>query len=562
MILKRLILKISLVLLIASTAGCKKEFLETKIDLAQTQDILNTNFSTLIQFANAPYVYLRNDFSIIDNNLFAPASDEAVQTSPSANVRLFNNGSLNPFNNPDSYYGGYYQGIRAANYFLENAIDYKTILAKNRDTTSPTGRLTYKDDTLNMGWYRGEAHALRAYFYLELVKRYGGVPLVKKTFTINDNTDVPRASFDEVINFIVSEVDGFKDSMQVNWKTSPYQNNDGRLTRGAALAIKARALLLAASPLHNPAGDLVKWQKAAAAFNDVIVLARGAGAYTLDASYANYFLQNNTINSNETIWAIRYAAGNAIERSNYPIATPGGNSGITPTENLVSAFENKGVPDPTNPFINRDPRLAFNVVTNGSTWNGRLIDQSPTGTDKMSNLNASRTGYYLKKFLNDGLNLVQNTTRVHHWPVIRYAEVLLSFAEAMNEAYGPDNNNGYVFNARQAINAVRARPDVGMPVVVAADKNAFRLALKREKQVELAFENHRFWDLLRWKDAENLLNQPMRGLQITKNTAGRFVYAVANIENRVFNASRMYFYPIPQSEINKSNSILKQNPGW
>ena len=507
-------------------------------------------------------MYLRNDFAIIDNNLFAPASDEAVQTSPSANVRLFNNGSLNPFNNPDSYYGGYYQGIRAANYFLENSVDYKTILSKNRDTTSPTGRLTYKDDTLNMGWYRGEAHALRAYFYLELVKRYGGVPLVKKTFTINDNTDVPRASFDEVINFIVSEVDGFKDSMQVNWKTSSYQGNDGRLTRGAALAIKARALLLAASPLHNPSGDVVKWQKAAAAFNDVIVLARGAGAYALDASYANYFLQNNTINSNETIWAIRYAAGNAIERSNYPIATPGGNSGITPTENLVSAFENKGVPDPTNPFVNRDPRLAFNVVTNGSTWNGRLIDQSPTGTDKMSNLNASRTGYYLKKFLNDGLNLVQNTTRVHHWPVIRYAEVLLSYAEAMNEAYGPDNNNGYVLNARQAINAVRARPDVGMPVVVAADKNAFRLAVKREKQVELAFENHRFWDLLRWKDAENVLNQPMRGLQITKNTAGRFVYTVANIENRVFNSSRMYFYPIPQSEINKSNSILRQNPGW
>jgi len=275
-----------------------------------------------------------------------------------------------------------------------------------------------------------------------------------------------------------------------------------------------------------------------------------------------YFLQNNTINSNETIWAIRYAAGNAIERSNYPIATPGGNSGITPTENLVSAFGNKGVPDPANPFVNRDPRLAFNVVTNGSTWNGRLIDQSPTGTDKMSNLNASRTGYYLKKFLNDGLNLVQNTTRVHHWPVIRYAEVLLSYAEAMNEAYGPDNNNGYVMNARQAINMVRARPDVAMPVVVAADKNAFRLALKREKQVELAFENHRFWDLLRWKDAENVLNQPMKGLQITKNPMGRFVYSVANIENRVFNPSRMYFYPIPQSEINKSNGILTQNPGW
>ena len=548
--------------ILAASSGCSKDFLDTKIDLSQTQENLNSNFSTLISFANAPYVYVRNEFSMIDGNLFAAASDEAVHTSPGANVRLFNNGSWNAFNNPDNYYTGYYQGIRAANYFLENSGDYRNMLAKNRDTVSPTGKLQYRDDTLNVGWYRAEARALRAYYYLELLKRYGGVPLVKKVLGTGDNTDLPRATADELVNFIVTEIDAVKDSMQVNWKTSPYTTMDGRLTRGAALSIKARALLWAASPLHNPANDAARWRAAAAAFNDVIVLARGAGAYTLDGNYRNYFLQNNTLTSNETIWAVRYSAGNAIERANYPITTPGGNSGITPSQDLVDAYEYKGAPVPTNPYANRDPRLGLTIVTNASTWNGRTIDLAPGARDDMKTLNATRTGYYLRKFLNDNLNLVNNATQVHHWPMIRYAEILLSYAEAMNEAYGPDADNGYGLTARQAINTVRARAGVAMPAVVAADQTALRTAIKRERRVELAFENHRFWDLRRWKDAQTVLNQPIRGVQISLNSSNQPVYSPVTIESRVFDGSKMYYHPIPQNEINKSAGILKQNPGW
>jgi hypothetical protein len=292
------------------------------------------------------------------------------------------------------------------------------------------------------------------------------------------------------------------------------------------------------------------------------VLARGTGAYALDANYRNYFLQNNTVTSNETIWAVRYTAGNAIERANYPITTPGGNSGITPSHDLVDAYEYTGVPNPANPYLNRDPRLALTIVTDASTWNGRTIDMTPGARDDMNTLNATRTGYYIRKFLNDNLNLVNNATQLHHWPVIRYAEILLSYAEAMNEAYGPDMDNGYGLSARQAVNTVRARAGVAMPPVVAADPSSMRTALKRERRVELAFENHRFWDLRRWKDAQSVLNQPIRGVRVTKNSSNAVVYAPFIVENRVFDGTKMYHHPMPQSEINKSAGVLKQNPGW
>ena len=104
--------------------------------------------------------------------------------------------------------------------------------------------------------------------------------------------------------------------------------------------------------------------------------------------------------------------------------------------------------DPANPYANRDPRLEASIVTNGSTWNGRTIDQSAGAMDDMAQPNASRTGYYLKKFLTDNLNLTQGATAQHNWVVFRYAEILLNYAEAMNEAYGPDDNNGYTLTAR------------------------------------------------------------------------------------------------------------------
>jgi len=542
------------VCLMISVSSCN--YLDTKIDTQITPEILNADYSKLANLGYAPYTYIRNGFYLMDNNIPAAMSDEAEQTASTSNVQLFNDGSWNAYNNPDNPYSYYYQGIRAANFFLENSANYKSQLAQNRDTLSDGGN-QYHLDVADIGWMRGEAHILRAFFYYDLIKRYGGVPLVTKTLSLTDNLDLPRADYNTIVDFIVSEIDNYKDSLQVNW-TAYAAGKDGRFTKGAALALKSRVLLYAASPLHNPNNDLSKWAAAAKAAHDVIALNK----YSLSSNYQQLFLLSNSATDLEIIWSIRTGATNSMEKANYPIGTPGGNSGITPSQNLVSEYEYTATPNPANPYANRDPRLGYSIVTNNSTWNGRTIEIYPGGTDSRDNANTSRTGYYLKKFLDDNLYLIQNQTVIHNWVMFRYAEILLNYAEAMNEAYGPDQDNGYGLTARTAVNMVRNRTGVKMPAVVAANQSEMRDKIKHERMIELAFEDHRYWDLLRWKDAEVALNQPLIGIKADMNGTANFTYTAFNVENRVFVAPKMYYYPIPQTEINKSNGVLIQNQGW
>ncbi len=542
-------------------SGCSKDFLNTKIDTYATPATIVTDRATLFSFANAFYADLPDGFTALDNNLFAAATDDGQQTAKySTNALLFNQGGLNPNSiNIDAGAGFYkkmYDGIRAANFFLDYSKNATAFLMMNRDTVDDV--TNYTRDKLFIGWYHAEAHIARAFYYAELIERYGGVPLINNTLQRTDSLNIPRAAYDQAVNFIVSEIDNYKDSLQVDWATSGYSDQAGRFTLGAALALKSRVLLYAASPLHNPNNDITKWQMAAAAAYDIISLNR----YGLDPGYSHYFAANHALTSPETIFAIRMPASNSPEEGNYPISTPGGRSGVTPTQNLVSAYEYTGPADPANPYANRDPRLAATVVVNGSNWNGRTIDESPGGSDDMAKANTSRTGYYLKKFLTDNLNLVQGGTAAHAWVVFRYAEILLNYAEAMNEAYGPDNSNGYSLTARQALQMVRNRASTSLPPIFALSKDDFRQAVRHERRVELAFEGFRYWDLLRFNEAAVVLNQPVQGVVVTKNINGStYNYQVVNVANRVFTPA-MYYYPFAQSEIVNSHDAVTQNPGY
>lgn len=536
--------------------GCDN-ILDTRIDTDLTEDHIAQDYRVLWNFGYASYAEVRSGFSILDNNLFAAATDEAEQTISGADAQLFNEGSWNAYNNPDDYYADAFAGIRAANLFLEKSEDYRTFLALNRDTVSDH-QLQYRRDVQDIERLRAEARVLRAYYYLELIKRYGGVPLVTKTLSLTENTHLPRNSVDEIVNFIVSEIDAVAGTLETDWKVFDVAR-DGRVTKGAALAVKSRALLYAASPLHNPSNDLSKWQAAARAALDVIEL----NQYTLDEDYSGLFLRQQAAISPEVIWSIRLGETNELERANYPIGTPGGASGVTPSHNLVSAYEYVGEPDPLDPYANRDPRLGYTIVTNNSEWNGRTIEIWQGGADDPAQTNASRTGYYLKKFLNPDLNLVEGESELRNWIIFRYAEILLNYAEAMNEAFGPDNDNGWGLTARQAVNQVRSRPGVEMPDVVAESQAEMRDKIKHERRIELAFEDHRYWDLIRWKDAEYVLNQPCLGVRATKNADdSTFTYTEVVVENRRFVAPKMYFYPIPQSEVAKSGGVIEQNQGW
>ena len=542
--------------MIASVASACGDFLDTSIDRNSTEETIATNYSSIWGFGRAFYTPLGYGFGMIDSNIFATASDEAQQTSAQSNVIYFNKGMLNENINPlFTYYRNYYEGIRAANFFLDYVGDGKgeALLAQNRNLV--TDKVNYERDLQSLAWFKAEAHIARAYYYAELAKMYGGVPIVESH--IDDGTMVSRSSYEEVVDYIVNEVDTYKDSLAVNW--DKFKDREGRFTLGVALAIKARTLLYAASPLHNPENDLTKWEAAAAAANELIQ--HDSLNYSLDPSYGSYFVGQSPLTSPETIYAVRRAQSNSMEKNNYPIATQGGKSGATPTHNLVAAYEYTGTPDPSNPYANRDPRLAASVVTNGSTWNGRTIDQASGGTDDMANANASKTGYYLKKFLTDNLNLQQGQVAQHNWVAYRYGEILLNYAEAMNEAYGPDAvPAGFTMSARQALQMVRDRASNKLPKVIAADQASFREAVKHERRVELAFEDHRYWDLLRWKDAMDVLNKPVLGVAVTRNGEG-WSYEVQEVATRTF-YEKNYYLPFLRSEIENSNNTLEQNPNY
>lgn len=543
-------------LAVALMSSACSDFLDTSLDRNQTGETIVTDRSSIWYFGYAFYSPIGYGYTTIDNNIFATASDEAQQTSASSQVIYFNKGMLNESVNPLFYlYQNCYEGIRAANFFLEYVADGKgeELLAQNRNLI--TDATNYKKDLESLAWFKAEAHVARAYYYSELIKMYGGVPIIESSQ--DDGQMVPRSTYEEVVEYIVKEIDDHKDALAVNW--NDYTDREGRFTLGAALAIKARVLLYAASPLHNGSNDVKKWERAAAAVNELV--SNTSLSYSLDSDYGAYFSGGNPLSSSETIYAVRSWSSNTMESLNYPIATQGGGSGATPTHNLVSAYEYIGTPDPSDPYANRDPRLAASVVTNGSTWNGRIIDQSAGGSDDMAKANASRTGYYLKKFLTDNLNLTQGQTVQHNWVAYRWGEVLLNYAEAMNEAYGPDAvPAGFSMSARQALQMVRDRASSLLPQVTATDVESFRKAVKHERRIELAFEDHRYWDLIRWKDAMEVLNSPVLGVKVSKS-GDAYEYEVTEVAARTFH-ERNHYLPFLRSEIENSNGTLEQNPQY
>lgn len=544
------------IVLLGAAQGCG--FLDTSLDVNRTGETIASDRSSVWYFGYACYTPIINGYSVIDGNLFATASDEAQQTSAACDVIYFNKGIVNASVNPISHlYNNCYEGIRAVNFFLDYVADGKgeEMLAMNRNLVNDA--VNYARDLQSLKWFIAEAHILRAYYYAELAKMYGGVPIVEGTMQQTGGKLITRSSYDEVVEYAVKEIDDWKDQLAYDW--SAFAEREGRITLGAALAIKARLLLYAASPLHNPSGDIEKWIRAAQAANELI--SNENVHYSLAADYADYFNGATSLTSPETIYVVRREANNNMEVKNYPIATQGGKSGVCPTQNLVDAYEYIGDVNPNDPYANRDPRLNASIVYNGSRWNGRVIAQAAGETDDMASANSSRTGYYLKKFLTDELNLTQGQTAQHNWVAFRYAEVLLNYAEAVNEAYGPSTvPSGFSMSAADALKMVRDRASTSLPAVNASSVDSFRAAVKHERQIELAFEDHRYWDLLRWKDAKTVLNTPVYGVKIAK-TGELYSYTTVKVADRVFQ-DRNYYLPFLRSEVENSNGTLEQNPNY
>lgn len=557
--MKKIIKYITFGLLSFSFIGCD-DLLDNNIDTGLKPEQIYVNYARMKSVAMDAYSYaweLSGFYKF--ESLKACMTDEAEETKYSSPVQMFNIGSWGKDNNPDNIYGTLYQGINHCSVFLENSVDYKSILAI--DTISSAGKGNYKTQCEDIEFFRQELRFLRVLYYFELIKRYGGVPLVKHSLNLDDDLKIPRSDFDTCVDYIVEECDAVKNNVQTDWVKAGRATEHGRVTKGVVLALKSKVLLYAASKLYNENNNIDKWKKAASAAKEVIDL----NLYSLYNNYQNLFVAPQSYNSSEVIFYVRHFNSNALEVANYPIGTPRGNSGVAPTADLVEAYEKLSGWNENFPYDKVDPRMQMSIVVNNSAWNGRTIQTHVGGIDGIDQKNASRTGYYLKKFLSPNLNL-QGTpqgTSMKSWIVFRYGEILLNYAEAMNEAYGPDAKpEGYTKSAREAVNELRRRSGVNMPPVAVSNYVELKEAIERERRVELAFEEHRYWDLKRWKKG-NILGQPIYGTRITKNQeTGAFSYEKIRVEDRVFDESKMYLYPIPQSEINKYPDILIQNPGW
>lgn len=541
-------------LLFAVSAISSCDFLAFDESIGKTRDEVYESFTYQEQIVSHIYTYLPQDLGAIGGAMRESATDNAVYVWNTSAVYKMYEGKWSATVTVDDVWPNMYAAIHAANSFLENYDeDLLKRLSLNED---------YADQLEKYRRYPYEVRTLRALFYFELAKRYGDVPLVKATLEQDEVNKQTRASFDEVIKFVVDECSETAEVLPVSYQKLVYQET-GRVTKGMALALKSRALLYAASPLHNPENNVNAWKEAAAAAHEVIAL----GCYSLPDIDSDPLYHkdgaNEVFKSSQLIFERRNNDSDSYERYNLPIGFEGGRSGNTPTQSLVDAFE---MADGTlfdwnnpvhkqNPYQNRDPRFYKTIVYHGSKLMNTTVDVSYGGRNGLPQEGATQTGYYVRKYINETVSLKPDNPKrkAHHYILFRYAEILLNYAEAVANWLGADVvPDGMTLTARQALNMVRTAAK--MPGVTAVGDEFLERVLN-ERRVELAFEDHRFWDIRRLKIGHVVEN--VDGVKLL----GTGEYErVDNVRTRVWE-DKMYFYPVSKSEYTK-NPNLGQNPGW
>lgn len=551
-----LIAAVSLVL-----ASC--DFLDFDESQGKTQDEAYGYFDNLKMLGNAAYRSLPVDLGVLNGALRESATDNGVYTWSSNQIYDIYTNVWSPLNLIDNQWNNYYSVIYDINSFLH---DYSEEKLERYKWDS-----NYEDNMKQVRMSLRENKVLRALYYFELVKRYGDVPLLTKPAeleTVNSQKETPAF---KILNFVAEECAKVADELPLSYKD--FYGETGRVTKGAALAIRARALLYAASPLFAGENKADAWHKAAAAAYDVIKM----NYYKMPDFDTDPLFGinqgNDVLTSEQLIFETRQNVSNTFEKNNLPIGLADGtNTGNTPSQNLVDDFDmaDGSTFDWNNPdhvkniYFNaagqetRDPRLYRTVLCNGMTFMKNRIDTYEGSRFGAPITGATLTGYYLKKLMNETVSLdpTKPVTKNHHYPNYRYAEVLLNYAEAMNEWEGPDATAADCpLTAREALNEVRKAAK--MPDVVAANQDDFRTKVRKERRVELAFEDHRFWDIRRWKIGEVVKN--IYGVKI-QGSGNVFTYTKTLVQTRAWE-DKMYLYPIPQNEL-YVNDNLSQNPDW
>jgi len=566
--------------------ACKKDFLDQKSLSAIDEAAVFQDSTRSLGMINNLYSNVGISFNPrrFNNTGLDAACDESEPISdPTIYTYKISSGGINASNADKGLWTTTFQMVRAANIFL-----------KNKDSIPVTNA--------TRDYWTGQVRFFRAWYLFTLLKHYGGIPLIgDQIFADNEKIDVPRSSFEACIKYLTDEFDAAAATLPPSYRSG--DANQLRITKGSALAAKARMLLYAASPLFNsgpraddpehlltfPGADPERWKQASDAAKAVINL----GVYSLYTASSTplytLFLQN-TPQPEHVIayWQPAITSNNFyIEASANPTSRGGMNGwqGVKyfPTQELVDEFEminGLRITDPAsgypgignNMYKNRDPRLTYTVNYNGSirslgsfgdqpvnTYTGVIPSGNAAATsaslDGIYTPTGTLTGYFRYKMCNGAVGELYRP-----WVVMRYAEVLLNAAEATNEYFGPTTE------VYDWLKMIRSRAGItpgtnGLYGLKAAmTKDEMREVIRHERRVELAFEEHRFWDVRRWKIAPQTENAETHGMEITRAANGTFSYRVIVIRKHVF-TDAMYFWPIPQSELTKSPALV-QNPGY
>ncbi|HEU4554743.1 MAG TPA: RagB/SusD family nutrient uptake outer membrane protein [Chitinophaga sp.] len=575
-------------------ASCRKEgFLTATTTTNLTEQTIFTDSSRTVGFLANIYsnVGLSTSLSrfsyngIVCGGLEAACDEAEPSHAFSTPATQFATGTVNAGIIGEEPYKTCYSNIRAVNVLIKNL---------------PMAPLqpSYKSQMV------AEARFLRAWYYAILLEHYGGVPLVGDTLLTYDKPiQAKRSTYAECVDYILSECD----TAAMTLPATQTGLNYGRASKGACLALKSRVLLYAASPLFNgttlpqdagpgggvavdpslvgyPTFDMNRWKLAKDAAQAVIAM----GVYSLNTvnnyqtSSPGYGFQGLfplRVNT-EYIFELMRPTGNSdLENMCLPPSRGSNGTGSFPYQGLVDAFpmrNGKPITDPTsgydpaNPYKDRDPRLEYSIIHDQTvllvrTSNGQVNGSAPvnifvgnyngitTGQDAVHQ--GTLTGYYNNKMLDPAAiagTLSFGSNRV--MPLIRYAEILLNYAEAANEYDGP------TANVYAAVEAVRQRAGLDpYQLPTGLSKEEMRAWIQNERRIELAYEGHRFWDVRRWKIAPQTESLQSAGMEVRRN-GNAVTYQPFNITKHNFRPA-MYLWPFPLSETGKSPELV-QNPGY
>jgi len=515
------------------TVSCEKDLLNTIPKDRLASDLFWQSEQDALYASTGIYSRLGGQWRYCSMDAFSDIAHFILQWRAESAIEK---NTYDASNNVVGYEWAHYYGIiQVASSFLENV-----------------DKVEDMDPDLNAR-LKAEAKTLRAFSYINLVMLYGDVPLVTTSMSVSDAKEIGRTDVSVIWDFISTEL------TEAAADLPPVQTERGRVTKGVALGLKARAMLYAG-----------RYSEA----RDAALAVMALGVHQIHDSYSELFDYAGE-SSSEIMFARQYAKDLDAHEIFYFYTA---NSLYTqecqviPTKPLVDAYlmQSTGLPigapgsgfDPFDPYNDRDPRLYHTIYINGDTLpNGAVLNTLPgsgTGDDITSSAeNVTQTGWYFKKYVSDadfaspwncGVNLIY----------LRYAEVLLTYAEASVELGGANIDQSVL----DAINELRTRSDVNMPLVTTTDQAELREIVRRERKIELALEGHRLFDIRRWGIAEDVIPGTVKGMTYEDPAnPGTLVMAELTGYVKEFNPAKHYLWPIPFNEI-ELNDNLVQNPGY